>query len=97
MKGRIFVSAANGIEAIPSISALPYPNPSSQQLHLAPASSGDFSYTISDMLGQTIMQGRQYAQELVTIDVSSVADGTYILSMTSANGVMSKNKIDIRH
>ena len=49
------------------------------------------------MLGQMVIQGTQYAQGLVTVDVSSIADGAYILSMTSANGVMSKNKIDIRH
>jgi plastocyanin len=99
MKGRIFVSAANGIENITSVAALPYPNPSNRQLHLIPASSGDFSYTITDMLGQTILHGSEYttAQSLVTVDVSAIADGNYILSMTGADGIVSKNKIDIRH
>jgi plastocyanin len=98
MKGRIFVSAVNGIENIPTISAQPYPNPANQQLHLVTASSGYFSYTITDMLGQTVLQGSEYAlaQSAVTVNVSTVPEGNYILSTTNAEGLVSKSKIDIR-
>lgn len=97
MKGKIDVVAANGIKNVPSVVALPYPNPASQQLYLSPAAAGDFSYTITDMLGRTVLLGSEYAQGMVTVDVSGIADGAYILSMTSANGLSSRNKIDIRH
>ncbi len=99
MKGRIFVNGSNEIENIPAIVTLPYPNPAAQQIHLVPASSGEFAYTIYDMLGQPVLQGSQYttAQNMVSIDVSAIAEGNYILSMTNADGQVSKSKIDIRH
>jgi plastocyanin len=100
MKGRIYVSGPeSGIETIPSVTALPYPNPADQQLNFVSASSGELSYTITDMLGRTMLLGRQYAtgQNMVTVDVSAVATGNYILSISNAGGAISQTKIDISH
>ena len=49
------------------------------------------------MLGQTVMNGFEYVQGMITVDVSAIPEGAYILSMASADGSVSKNKIDIRH
>lgn len=99
MKGRIFVAGGTGIENIPSAAALPYPNPADKQLNLLTTSTGNISYTITDLLGQTIRKGIEFAtaQGTLTVDVSTIPDGNYILSMTNAEGIASKNKIDIRH
>jgi hypothetical protein len=89
----------SGIETIPSVTALPYPNPADQQLNFVSSSSGELSYTITDMLRRTMLQGSQYAtgQNMVTVDVSAVATGNYILSISNAGGAISQTKIDISH
>ncbi len=99
MKGRIFVSAATGIDNVSSISAPPFPNPADQQLSITPNSSGDFSFTLTDMKGQVIMIGSKYAgpQNPITLDVSAITEGSYMFAMTNSNGVMRESKIEIRH
>ena len=99
MKGRIFVSGLNGINDMASAGTMPYPNPADQQLHIDLASSGYFSYTITDLTGRAILQGGEYAtaQRSVAVDVSDISIGNYILSVTNAEGITNRSKISIRH
>ena len=99
MKGRIFVSSANGIEVIPSLVSLPYPNPASHLLHIISVIDGDLDYAITDMLGQDIMHSSQFstAGNPVSIDMSDIAEGSYILTVTNVDGSVNKNRISIRH
>ena len=99
MKGRIFVSNPNGIESIPSVAALLYPNPSNQQLHIIPVSTGYFSYAMTDMLGRKILEDSEYAiaNSAISINISAIPEGNYILTMTNAEGQVSTRKIHIAH
>ena len=99
MKGRIFVSPANGIEKITPTASLIYPNPSGGQLHFISAASGHLSYAITDMLGKVILKDSQYAnaQDRVTVDVADIAEGNYILSVSHADGSVSQNKIILKY
>jgi hypothetical protein len=99
MKGRIFVSSVNGIESIPSVAELLYPNPSNQQLHIISGSTGYFSYSLTDMLGRKTLEDSEYAiaNSAISINISTLAEGNYILSMTNAEGQISTRKIHIAH
>jgi plastocyanin len=99
MKGKIIVAGGNGMENIPTPVVHPYPNPSRQVLHLMSSFTGNVSYTITDLLGQTVRQGTEFAMEqgMMMLDVSTIPDGIYVLTMVNAEGIASKSKIDIRH
>ena len=99
MKGRIFVSPTTGIDNISSISSAPFPNPADQQLSITPISIDNFSFTLTDMKGQVIMVGAKYAgpQNPITMDVSAIADGSYMFALTNSKSVMRESKIEIKH
>ena len=99
MKGKIIVTGANGVNNIAASAAMPYPNPANRELRITSTSTGNVSYSITDLLGQTIRQGTELAnaQGALSVDVSSIPEGNYILSMTNVEGIISKSKIDIRH
>lgn len=99
MKGRIFVSGMNGVNDIVSTTTMAYPNPADQLLHIDPASSGYFSYTITDLSGRDVLQGKEYqpAQSSLAVNISDIATGNYILSVTDADGITKRSKICIRH
>ena len=99
MRGRIFVYQPSGIEAMPSLVSLPYPNPARHMLHIIPISGCDLTYTITDILGKEVLHNSQYnaSGNPVSIDVSDIAEGSYVLSVTNADGSVSKNRINISH
>ena len=99
MKGRIAVAASSGINNILSDASHPFPNPADRVLNFTPASTGYFSYTVTDMSGQIVKKGSKYAtpQNIISIDVSAVAEGNYIFSLSDANGPVSKSSVSIRH
>ncbi len=99
MKGRIFVTSPSGIEAISSVAASTYPNPVSNQLHIIVGRETDLHYTLTDMTGRTALVADQHvgAQGMLTVDVSGVADGAYILQAISADGTTSVSRVQVAH
>lgn len=99
MKGRIFVSAINGIQNIPYVAATTFPNPASNQLHIIVGPVGEVHSMLIDILGNTVLQKDEVVsgKGVITLDISSVADGTYILSTVSADGASRRSKVQIVH
>ena len=93
------MAGSNGIDNLVSGTSLAFPNPADQLLNFTPPSAGNFSYTITDMSGQVIKKGSKYAtpQSIITIDVSAIAEGNYVFSLSGATGVVNKSKITIKH
>ncbi|MBS1626063.1 MAG: T9SS type A sorting domain-containing protein [Bacteroidetes bacterium] len=99
MKGRIFVTSPNGIEAITAVSATIYPNPASGQLHIITGSETDLHYSLLDMMGRTVLSVDDHvnAQGYLTLDVSDLADGPYVLHALSADGTSSTAHVQVVH
>ncbi|MBS1617816.1 MAG: T9SS type A sorting domain-containing protein [Bacteroidetes bacterium] len=99
MKGRIFVTAPNGIEAITAVAATAYPNPASGQLHVITGRETDLHYSLIDMMGRTVLAADDHvsAQGYTTLDVSAVADGHYVLKAVSADGTSSTAHVQVAH
>jgi len=99
MKGQIQVAGSNGVDNLVSGPSLAFPNPADQLLSFTPPSSGNFSYTITNMSGQVVKKDTKYAtpQSIITIDVSAIVEGNYVFSLSGATGVVNKSKITIKH
>lgn len=99
MKGRIFVTAPNGVEAISSVAATAYPNPVSGQLHLIAGRETELHYSLIDMMGRAAISADAHvsAQGYLSIDVSGIADGVYILQAISADGISSASRVQVAH
>ena len=87
------ISIHTGISQIsPTINSLKvYPNPASTILHIDLSSPGYFTAKISGITGQSIITPTSG-----TIDVSSLANGIYILTIYDSSGkLISTNKVSI--
>jgi hypothetical protein len=58
-----------------------FPNPASDRVTLASESSGTLSYQIHDIAGRHLMGGKFEGTK--TLDLSALANGTYVLQITS--------------
>ncbi|MCW3126381.1 MAG: hypothetical protein JWO03_2039 [Bacteroidetes bacterium] len=99
MKGRIFVTTPNGIQNIASVASATFPNPASNQLHIIVGKEGDMHSTLTDMIGNAVLTRDDHvsAQGVLTLDISNVADGAYILSTISADGISHTSRVQIVH
>jgi len=63
-----------------------YPNPASDELTIiVPGAHAGETLRICDALGRTVMERSMTHEERVTVDVSSLAGGTYVVWITGAN------------
>lgn len=69
-----------GVETITKKSISIFPNPANDYLYIN--SDADVQYAVIDQLGRTIIAGRSGKNE--KIDVSTLADGAYILRLTAS-------------
>lgn len=71
-----------------------YPNPASDvlQVELQLESTTDVQYVITDMAGRVVYydNSEQVSQEVVTVDVSTLAAGVYMVSAQTDKGITTK-------
>ncbi len=62
-----------------------FPNPVESQLHLSVDGAQRFEYSVYDLLGQVVVQGRSQGEE-VLLDASSWVKGIYFVAITREGG-----------
>jgi hypothetical protein len=77
-----------GIEELENVSITPYPNPAARSLRIpVQGLDGAATLQIFAMDGAKVAEQRvNVGSEVLTVDVSGVADGTYLFQMAFANG-----------
>ena len=97
MKGRLFVTAPNGIQNIASVAASAYPNPANSSLHIISPVAGELHCVLINMIGQTVLDQTESVSErgILSLDISSLDEGNYILSIANANGQVNRTKVQI--
>jgi hypothetical protein len=92
-------SAPNGINEVSSLASFKlYPNPNNGQFQISYQSgqTGNVVLSATDMLGQTIwQQTRPTGSDAISVDLSSVAKGLYVLQVTAPEG-SAKQLVEIR-
>jgi len=93
-------ASANTLKNSLGIQVKIYPNPTTSELYVQldkpvstslsdrqkpDASSQQLVYTITDLLGKELLKGTMNTADLKTIAVQSLAQGTYMLSISSSN------------
>lgn len=74
-----------------------YPNPASDKLFVRSAASGAFTgYTLVNVLGRKMAEGRMEASHVQSISLPSLPDGLYYLNL-SGRDVFATKKISILH
>lgn len=99
MKGRIFVTAPSGIEALAATVAATYPNPATRQIHVITGKETDLQYILTDMMGRAVINGTGHVGPMgyLTLDVSAIADGEYVLQSVSTEGSSSVSRVQVLH
>jgi len=89
----------NGINQVNNLTAFKlYPNPSNGQFQISYQSgqSGEVVLSATDMLGQTVwQQTRPAGSDVISVDLSSVAKGLYVLQVTAPEG-SAKQLVEIK-
>jgi hypothetical protein len=68
-----------------------YPNPASTHLTIDIEKPGNYHVTLTGIAGQTVL-----SQKSINIDISSLPNGTYLLTIYDAdNKPISRNKVEI--
>jgi hypothetical protein len=72
-----------------------FPNPTASKVNLAfgDAFKGEITLTLTDAIGRTIQVVKVKATENATIDLSSVANGSYMLTIASEDKVVTRKII----
>lgn len=58
-----------------------YPNPASQQITLHTDEIGNYSFSMTDIMGRTVLQGDLLMTQVHTINTRSLAPGMYVLTL----------------
>jgi plastocyanin len=99
MRGRILVrSKTTGLADEPETSkqVAVYPVPAMHTVHIAPVSSSAYTYTMTNLMGQTVLSDLSAATGIRTIDVAILPSGMYILSTTSVDGLTSSIPVVVK-
>ncbi|MEZ4798889.1 MAG: T9SS type A sorting domain-containing protein [Flavobacteriales bacterium] len=75
-----------------SISVSLYPNPAIQYLNIQSEVRID-SFTIFDVTGKVVLQNNTIARNFKQVDISPLNEGTYFISLSTAEGVLNKKFI----
>ena len=68
------------------------PNPATHQINIAADQSDTYTLTMSDMIGNTVLSKRLNGKN-ITLDISDMEKGVYILHMLDTNGRATVRKI----
>ncbi|MBL7712222.1 MAG: T9SS type A sorting domain-containing protein [Chitinophagaceae bacterium] len=74
---------------------LVYPNPASRAINMAWNTGGAVSYVLTDALGRELLQGKLMPGAAHQIDVSTVAEGFYLLKVSSESIGTRTHKVHI--
>jgi plastocyanin len=96
MKGKIVVNTV-GTDKVAQAKMATYPMPAAHLLHIATSLIGTVTYNIVDLQGKTVLSGSANAQtnEFVTVDVSAIANGFYVLNLQDDKQTLDTQKIMI--
>ncbi len=84
---------ANGISEINKSTLNYYPNPTSNQVTVETPIDESYTITICNINGQTVLTQQSAGLSSVTIDVSQLSKGVYILEVQSAKQTVSKKLV----
>lgn len=84
-----------GEEDVEALGFVLFPNPTASKVNLAfgDAFKGDITLTLTDAIGRTIQVVKVKATQNATIDLSSVANGSYMLTIASDDKVVTRKII----
>jgi len=90
MQHQLFLDQATGMDETSSLPCLVlYPNPANELLNIHNPGNKTYYYSISNLLGQTIMTGKLEQQ----MDVSLLPKGIYLLQLREGNGQIITQKV----
>lgn len=90
---QISIAVGAGIESIDAMNLNIFPNPANDVLNVSFEASGDYTITLTDMIGavvSTSSYSNLSGSQSIAIPVSGLTNGNYILSVS--NGVGTSNK-----
>jgi len=84
-----------GEEEVEALGFMLFPNPTASKVNLTfgDAFKGDVTLTLTDAIGRVIQVVKVKATENATIDLSTVANGTYMLTIASKDKVVTRKII----
>jgi hypothetical protein len=88
----VFCSNVTGVEEVTSGSINIYPNPFSDQLNITVDGAQDWSFSIYDLQGRSVLAGNS-AKSSAAVDVSFLPAGMYVLNIQRAESMIIRKLI----
>ena len=85
----------DGIDDVNGIAMKLYPNPASTKVDID--CEGISAVRVYDMAGRMISEQTNLVGDKAQVDVAKFAEGIYVISVTTQNGTVAKQKIAVKH
>lgn len=91
----ITYTAGVGVEKINASNGLVYPNPAEGKFTIKNPSSGNFDYTVYNLIGKKVTSREDLSGSSTEVDMSKSAKGLYVVEVKTAGGSV-KNKLFLK-